>query len=173
MRVADLLNTPTDLPHEEADGSVTTYKLRAPTIEEIALFTRWLEGRARASAGRATELPDEMQVKLLKGVNEDIAAGVYEWGGECSMKALNSRDGQAKILSLIFGVSEERGAEIVDQKERQTAAQVGGALKGSPKEKAQLCQKLGLRPDYLAGSSPASRAKDRSRKSKRSRSRKR
>lgn len=146
VTIADLLNAPTEM---ELDGKV--YKLRQPTLLEGALFQRWIEQRARESAGRAIDLPEEDRRQLLRDVNADIAAGLYCWEGPVCCQALQTPVGMAKLIAIVLadqGCDEAAAKRLVDQKLRELVAILGAD--NDPKVVAVVLAKLGLPPDFLS-----------------------
>jgi hypothetical protein len=158
MDLASLLNSPQTFEHDDV-----TYHLRQPNILECGEFQRGLEQEARASAARATELPEEDRQKLLLGVQREIVAGVYAWGGEVCVQSLRTPQGIAKLLAIVAreqGMTPKLALEIVDRRMREIAAILIAASAGDdPEQKkslAAVCLSLGLPPDFLNTSSPES-----------------
>jgi hypothetical protein len=145
MSLADLLNAPTEI---ELDGKV--WKLREPTLLEQATFQRHLETRAREAAGRATDIPDEDRRQLLRDVNADIAAGVYDFGGPVCVQALQTPTGLAKLIHIILrdqGCNEDIARKLVDRQLKEIVATlVGDRL--DDEEKKRLLVNLGLPPTW-------------------------
>jgi len=153
--LADLLNSPTAFEFEGA-----TYQLREPTLFECGQYQRWLEAEARASAGRATELPEEDRRNLLRDVNADIAAQRYAWGGEMCVISLRTPQGIARLLSIICtdqGVTYELACRMVDRKLREIAALLVAAQEEDPtgKKLEAVALRLGLPRTYFATLSSA------------------
>jgi hypothetical protein len=151
--LADLLNSPTDY---EFEGTV--YKLRQAALEECGQYQRWLEQEARASAGRATELPEEDRRNLLRDTNADIAAQVYAWGGEMCVKSLRTPQGFAKLLSIACadqGLTYRKAQEMVGQRLRELSELVLGAVEEDPTGKVlrALLSRTGRPPSFFAPSS--------------------
>ena len=97
---ADFVN----VPFEAIEHKGKKYQLKELTIEERAKFARWLEQRAYESVGRGiAHLPDSTHGAFYSAVVRDIAAGVYEWGGEACMTALGTIHGSGKVLHIAFG----------------------------------------------------------------------
>ncbi|VTT98940.1 unnamed protein product [Gemmataceae bacterium] len=147
MNVADLLNAPTEVTLGDK-----VYKLREPTLMEQATYARWLEQRARESAARAVDLPDEDRRQLLRDVAQDISAGVYDWAGPACVKALQTPTGLSKLLAVLLadqGVTDAIAREILDKWLSEVIAVV---LRNDydPKDLAPLLMKLGLPPDFLS-----------------------
>lgn len=154
--VADLLGLSNSI---EFEGK--TYQLRPPTPLEEAQFSRWLESRAREAAGRATDLPEEMQDKLLQAVTRDVAAGVYDFEGEAAAVALTQPLGMAKILHLVIGSTDpefrfEDARRMVRTALKEVAAVLVGKATTDPQVLAFVLRTLGLPADFLARPSAAS-----------------
>lgn len=152
----------------EFDGA--KYKLREMTLLECATYQRWLEVRAREAAGRATDLPEEQQRRLLADVIADIAAGRYAYGSENFTASLTSQAGLTKYFELVLCVDSALAERIVLHGIAQYKAALDVMRANDPKALRQLCTTLGLPPNFLQhGSANAGRSK----RSKTSRSRKR
>lgn len=114
--LADLVNAPTEVTYRDK-----VYPLRDLTIEERAMFARHLEKRARDAAARAAadqQLPREVATQIVAGVAHDIAAGMYEWGGDVYVRALSTVYGMGYALHLTLKaehpeVTHEFGQEMV------------------------------------------------------------
>lgn len=150
MNVADLLNAPTEIT--DADGKV--WSLSEPTIMMQATFQRWLEQRARESAGRATDVPDEDRRNLLLDVTAAIAAGDYDWSGPICLKALQTPTGLAKITALILadqGCNETIARKLLGER-RNEIISVITRTDFDPKDVASLIGRLGLLREQLLAS---------------------
>ena len=146
----DLLGLPS--PEFEHDGK--SYSLRKPTQLEQAMFSRWLERRAQEAAGRSIDLPEEVQDKLIRNLNNDIASGEFEYGSPAYISATLKPFGLAKLVSLMLTadghaeVTHEAAIEMVMNKYKQIAGDVLGRAKDDPK----VVEALGI----LFGESSAS-----------------
>src|SRR4051794_13270063 len=107
--LADLLSVETDL---ELDGK--TYKVRPPTLLEQGRFQRWLEQRAREAIDRAVYKDEASRDRCHNLITQDVAAGVYEWGGELCVKALQTEAGVVRLLELVAGVPAAEAKRLVD-----------------------------------------------------------
>lgn len=163
MTLADLFNVETELPFR---GQV--FKLRKPTQLEQAQYQRWLETRAREALGRATDLPEEMQRSLARDVNADIAAGVYEWGGEVCARSLRTPTGLAKLLAIILadqGITHDNAVEMVAERIHEIAAVLISKVTEDPKALAATLKTLGLPSTYLSSDFSTRRSTKRSKRS--------
>lgn len=164
MTLADLLNAPAEI---EFKGRV--FRLRQPTQIEQAQFQRWLEDRAKAAVGRATDLPDDLQRQAIRETVADIAAGTYEWGGEVCARALRTPVGIAKIVQLVLadqGVTFEMAQQMVEQQLREIAAVLVSKATHDPKALAAALNRLGLPSDFCSPKSSTRRSTARSKKSR-------
>lgn len=147
MNLADLLNAPTEI---ELDGVV--YKLRQPTLMEQMTYQRWLEQRARESASRAVDIPEDERRQLLRDVTADIAAGVYEWAGPVCVKALQTPGGLAKLIHIIL--ADQKCTEAISRRlvDKQLAEIIAVLMKDDHqgKDLAPLLAKLGLPSAFLS-----------------------
>jgi hypothetical protein len=162
--LADLLNAPTEFVHKGV-----TFKLRQPTLVEQGMYQRWLEERARAAAGRATDLPEDRQRQLLKDVNDATAVGEYEWGGEVCARAVRTPTGLAKLLSIVLAdqaVTFEVAQDMVAEKLREIAAALMSRATDDPKALAAALRTLGLPSASSSSSSPTRRSTKRSKRSR-------
>lgn len=162
--LADFLNAPSEIAYKGA-----TFRLRQPTQIEQAQFQRWLEQRARESAGRATDVPEDMQRRLLADVTADIAAGVYEWGGEVCARALRTPHGLAKLIAIVLheqAVTLEMAQEMVEQQLKEIAAALVSKATDDPKASAAAMSKLGLPNSACSSSSSTRRSIGRSKRSR-------
>lgn len=164
MTLADLLGTPTEL---EFKGKA--YKLRPPTLGEQAQFQRWLESRAREAAGRAVDIPEQLQAKLLREVNDAIAVGEYEWGGEVCARALNTPLGIAKLLSIILAadaVTLPMAEEMVASELAKIVEILRSKAADDPKAEAAIRHALGSPDSPPSSPSPTRRSARHSRRSR-------
>jgi hypothetical protein len=120
-----------------------TYLVRKPNQLEQARFSRWLEQRAREAAGRAVDLPAEIQDRLLRTLNSEIAAGEYEWGGAAYVSACLKPFGIAKLISLQLAAehpecTHEFCLEMVMARYEELAAGVLGRPTSDPKVREAL-----------------------------------
>lgn len=150
MTIADLLSVDTELV---IDGQ--TYKVHPPTLLEQGKFQRWLEQRARESVDRATYLDEAARDRGQNRVTTDVAAGLYEWGGEVALTALRSKDGVAKLIEIILGVPEPTARAFVDDHLKKIVAVLKVAADDDPKAVAQALKELGLPANFL-GTKPTS-----------------
>lgn len=143
MTLADLLAAPT----EYSVGGLVL-KLREPTLLECAQYQRWLEQEARAGAARATELPEDDRRRLLADVQADIAAKRYAWGGEVCTRSLGTRDGVARLLSIINGVDYDTALAAVGDRHDEIARVMFGVLEETDQGKvlAAALKTSGLPP---------------------------
>lgn len=155
MDLATLLNTPVPFHFEGA-----TYHLRQPTIDEAGEYQRQLEAEARASAGRAAELPEEDRRNLLRDVNKDIAAGEYSWNSEVCVKSLRTPEGVARLLAIVCkdqGVTYKLARKIVEKNLEEIAALLLAANAGADPEAKKLLGSYlkirGLPENFLDSSS--------------------
>ena len=97
-----LLNTPQEFkgPADSPEFKDKVYLVRKSNQTEQALFVSWLEKRAKDACGRSTDLPEEVQDKMLAGVMHDIIAGDYEWGGPQYLEAARKPHGLAYLIHL-------------------------------------------------------------------------
>lgn len=138
--LADILGVSDELTY---DGKV--YKLSELSLEGRAKFSRWLERRARDEAIRGSaNLPSDQQDRYLRVVSRDIAAGVYEFGGEVSVAALREPAGRRYIvyLSLLENhpdADEELAEKLIENRMREIAAILKkGVEESDPKVLAAL-----------------------------------
>lgn len=157
--LAELFNAPEKL---EFEGN--TYLLREPTVVEAGEWSRWFQAEARASAARATELPEEDRRRLLRDVNADIAAQVYSWGSEACVVALRSPEGLARLMCIVCkeqGVTYPLALKICTARLHEIARVLLAAEQGDDPEKKALARQLltsvGLPANFLSDSwSPSS-----------------
>ncbi len=154
--LAEILNSPADYVYEGK-----AYKLREAALDECGQYQRWMEQEARASAARATELPEEDRRNLLRDVQADIAAQRYAWGGEACVNSLRTPNGIAKLLSIVCadqGVTEALARKIVQSHFLDVAQLLLGVLESDPegKELAPILNRMGLAPNFFHSSSPPS-----------------
>lgn len=154
--LADLLNSPTELAHNDK-----VYKLRQPTLMECGQYQRWLEQEARAGAARATELSEDDRRNLLRDVQADIATQRYAWGGELCVRSLQAPTGIAKLMSIVCadqGLTERTAREVVEKRLTEIAALLVGELEADPSGNSlgQLLRSLGLPANFFSTSSSPS-----------------
>ena len=141
MKLADLLGVPHTLEHNGQK-----YELSPLTQEGKARYSRWLEARARADAGRANDLPEDEQNAYMRNVSRDITTGMYEWDGPLSIQSLQTPCGMKYVIYLMLrtkhsDMTEELAAEIVMAK----IAEIGAILQSKTDPKARAPKK-GRRP---------------------------
>lgn len=151
MTLADMLNAPSEI---EYGGRV--YKLRKPTLLEEGAFQRWLEQRAYDAIERRTYQDPEQQDRDRRNLNNDVAAGVFEYGGEVSLTALRTPGGSAKIVQIVLadqGVDDATARGIVDAELKKVAAALIRKATDDPKALAATLSSLGLPSDYFSSNS--------------------
>lgn len=147
MNLADLLNVPTEI---ELDGAI--WKLRQPTLMDQMVYQRWLEQRARESASRAVDIPEDERRQLLRDVTADIASGLYDFGGSVCCKSLQTQTGLAKLISIIL--ADQKCTEAIARRlvEKQLGEIIAVLMRDDhdPKDLAPLLVKLGLPQHFLS-----------------------
>lgn len=148
---ADFFNTPHEIEYTDEQGQKHTYKLKQLTKGNEAKFSRWLEKRARDDAARAIqEMPPEAAEAYVDRVQENIHAGVYEWGSAVCVKSLRSPAGQqyAIYLALLDEhplMEEELAAKIYAQQRQRIVDQLTKAVEDAdPKVLAVLRRLLNI-----------------------------
>lgn len=122
--LADVLGVPDTFEYEGK-----SYKVRELTLIQRARFGQWLKDRAKQEVARTLEAPDEFKRQAISAVYADIAAGVYSWGSEASIKALCTPEGCAYALYLALSedhpeVDEELAAKMFEAKLNELAEKV-------------------------------------------------
>jgi hypothetical protein len=161
--LAELFNAP-----EKIEFEGKTYLLREPTLVEAGEWSRWFQAEARASAARATELPEEDRRRLLRDVNADIAAQVYSWGSEACVIALRSPEALAQLMTIVCrdqGVTHALALRACKARLHEIARALLAAEQGDDPEKKALARQLltsvGLPANFLSASwSPSSTSTD-------------
>lgn len=156
--LADFFNAPTELPLKDDKGDVLeTVKVRQPSQLEQGMFQRWLEQRAYDSIERRTYQDPRQQAEDRRLLNQDVAAGVYEWGGPVCVAALGTPTGIAKLLTIICAdqaLTLEKAEKLVDQQVREIAAILWERGAADPKALEATLKRLGLPKNYFSNSSP-------------------
>lgn len=150
--LADMLNSPTEITFRGA-----TYRLRQPTLFEQGEFQRWLEQRAYDAIERRTYQSDAQQAADRNALNQDVAAGVYEWGGEVCAKALQTPTGIARLLATVLrdqGVTPEMARAMVDEQLRVIAALIVAKAADDPNSLRATLAALGLPENFFSDNSP-------------------
>ena len=153
MTLADMLNSPSEIKY---DGK--TYLLRQPTLLEQGTFQRYLEQRAYDAIERRDYQDARQQDRDRNALNRDVAAGVYEWGGEVCCQSLQTQTGIAKLLNILLrdqGVTEELARKIVDRQVKEIAAVLASKAVSDPKALGQILSSLGLPENFLSTVSSA------------------
>jgi len=146
--LADLVNAPTEL---EFKG--VKYLLKQPNANQEGEFQRWLEQKAY-NAIITTKYPDSN----MRGENErrhfqDIAAGIYEAGGEVYAKAVVQPAGMEKLISIICrdqGMTDRIAKEVVELKMREVAAIIVSKVNTDPKVLEAVAIRFGLPNDFFS-----------------------
>lgn len=150
--IGDLLNSPSE---KEFEGVV--YQLRQPTMEEEGLFQRWLEQRAYDAIARRTYQDPVEQETDRRLLNQDIAAGEYEYGGPLAVKAINTPRGIAQIVHIICapqGMTLEIAKRFVNHHLELIAAVLISKLPGAdPKALGESLLKHGVPADFFSSDS--------------------
>ncbi len=152
MTLADIFNSPSTVPFEGVD-----YKLRQPTLIEQGLYQRWLEQRAYDAIERRTYQDRGQQEVDRNNLNRDVAAGVYEWGGEVCCNALRTPNGLAKLVGIVCqdqGLSDAAARRLVDLKLKEIAAALMSKATADPNSLRATLASLGLPEDFLSSNSP-------------------
>lgn len=160
--LADLLSIATNL---ECDGK--QYPMRPPNQLEQGKFQRWLEQRAYEGIERRTYAEDSAKYAAINALTQDIAAGVYEWGGDVASKAVLSSSGAAKLVELICNVPASEAAKVIDTHIQRVVAIMTAASTDDPKALGEALKLLGLPADFLSPASEIRPSTKRKRKSKR------
>jgi hypothetical protein len=150
MTLADILNSPTEKTFEGK-----TYRLREPNGIEQGEFQRWLEQLAYDKINSRTYQSDEEKERRLDRHDKSCAVGDYEWGGELSVRRLQTVPGFAKLLSIVLreqGLTPEAAERWANLKYRECAAVVMRRVYEDPKDLRAACVALGLPPDFLSNS---------------------
>lgn len=101
--LADVLNAPAEIEHNGR-----AYRVGELSLLGRARFERWLKDRAVNEALRVSEdAPESARRLLLSEVNQDIAAGVYDFGGSACVKAMAQRAGGVQALYLAMEQHDE------------------------------------------------------------------
>jgi hypothetical protein len=156
--LADLLAVPAELAW---DGR--TWKMRPPTQLEQALFSRWLERRAKEFAERSVDLTADAQAEYRRVAVNEAAACSFEWGSDAYVKALGTPLGTAKMFELVWrtehpdrgDVSEDLALRFVTEKIGEAAAALTAAVEADPKVRREILRAAGLPANFL-DSRPAS-----------------
>jgi hypothetical protein len=148
--LADIVNAPTELEWKGAK-----YLLRQPDQLEEGMFQRWLEQRAFDAIERTKYQDREKQIIDRERHFQDVAAGVYESGGEVYAKAVVQPSGMAKMISIICRnadppMTEKAAKEIVDYKMREVAAVLISKVNSDPKVLEAVLSRLGLPKDFFS-----------------------
>lgn len=165
--VVDLLKVGSTFSH---NGK--SYPVRKSTQYEQAVFSRWLEQRAKEAAARSNDLPAEVQDKLIRNLNADIAACEYEFGSPAYTAAVIRPFGLAKMLSIMLQkdgheeVTHEVALEMVLDKYAEIAGEVLGRAKDDPKVPEALALIFG---ESRGSSTPAPSTRRSTKRGKKSR----
>lgn len=152
MSLADMLNSPTEV---EFEGK--TYRLRQPTLVEMGEFQRWLEQRAYDAIERRTYQDPAQQDRDRRNLNNDVAAGVFEWGSEVAAAACQTPAGITRVFQLILrdqGLSAEAVRRMIDLKLRELTAIVISKRHSDPNSLRAVLATLGLPEDFFSSNSP-------------------
>ncbi len=144
-----------------------SYELRKPNQLEQGKYQRWLEDRAAAGVERRNYPNDAAREMAERVLQRDIAAGVYEWGGEVAAAAVLSPDGAAKLVEIVCDVRPHIAREIIDTHIKQVLAVLAAASTDDPKALALALKTLGLSSDNLSSGSAIPPSTKRKRKSRR------
>ncbi|MDB5312919.1 MAG: hypothetical protein JWO38_7121 [Gemmataceae bacterium] len=151
-----------------------TYKVRPPDQIAQGMFTTWLARRDRENAVRASDVDDATQEKLLRFSGINFAAGLYDWGSDAYVTALQTPVGVAKMLYFVLRnenpalpISEELVMRLVGHKIAEIAILLQAEAETDPAVKKNLLRSVGLPPDSLnkkpksSSSSPTRRSTSR------------
>ena len=141
---ADMLSIPSKFEFEGV-----SYELRPPTQLEQGIYQRWLEQEARESIDRATYLSDAQREMEARQVTRDIAAGLYEFGGEISVRRLQTVSGIAKLIEVICKVDAAQAQRVAEGRMKLAVELVRGAQAKDPKAMGEALAKLGLPKNFL------------------------
>lgn len=151
MTTRDLFNAPTAFT---LDGQ--TYRVRQPGQLEQGEYQAWLEQVAFDAINRRTYQNDAEKLASLRMHDQDCAAGVYDWGGEVSVRRISTPKGLAKLLSIICrdqGLTEALAERLVQQEQKKIAALMVSRVTQDPKVLEATLQTLGLPRDFYSSSS--------------------
>lgn len=124
-----------------------TYEFKPPTERQQAVYQRWMERVAREKILGAVEYGAEDRARRLDALEDRIAAGVYEWGGDLCVQRLRSREGMIKLLEITLGVDELTARKLVEHRLELICALLAAKAAEDPKAIATIRVKLGLPPD--------------------------
>jgi hypothetical protein len=151
MTLGDVFNSPTAIPFEGVE-----YRLRQPTLMEQGEYQRWLEQRAYEAIERRDYRDPDHRERDRRNLNNDVAAGVFEWGGEVCVRAVQTPGGLARLLSVICrdqGLTEQKAKGLVDLKVREIAAVLVARATKDPNSLRAVLATLGLPETFLSSDS--------------------
>jgi hypothetical protein len=137
MDMASILNVSNEFEH---DGK--KYKIAELTIVYAAMYSQWLKDRAMIAVDQMYQgrLDDpRYPVDRLQVIN-DSASGAYDWGGELSLKSLQTPTGAAKALEL--SILQEGGTIVYGE--------ASALLQAKQKEMLVHLQKIAGNPKKLS-----------------------
>ena len=151
MTIADMLNTPTELSFEGK-----TYRLRHPNQDEQGEYVRWLEQLAYDGISRRTYQDEASLLKSLRVHDQDLAAGVYDWGGEVCVRRIMTTKGLAKLVAIICRdqrMTLEIAERLVEKESRKIAAILASKVTSDPNSLRAVLATLGLPADFFSSDS--------------------
>jgi hypothetical protein len=116
-----------------------------------------MERVAREKILGAVEYTADDRARRLDALEDRIAAGVYEWGGDLCVQRLRSREGMAKLLEITLGVDELTARKLVEHRLDLICALLAAKSADDPKAVATIRAKLGLPPDDTESSHSSTR----------------
>ncbi|AWM41765.1 hypothetical protein GobsT_71320 [Gemmata obscuriglobus] len=152
MTLADFVNAPTEFV---LDGK--TYRIGKPTNAHQGEYQVWLEQLAYDGIARRRYQDDAARERAERFHGQDVAAGVYEWGGEIVVKRLMTPLGLAKLLTIMCrdqGLTFELAERLVELEAKKIAALMVSRATNDPKVLEAVRVTLGLPSDFFSSSSP-------------------
>lgn len=164
--LADLFSIPREL---EFEGK--KYNVRPPTLLEQGKFQRWLEKRADEAIDRKSWLSDDQRQAEKRLLNQDIAAGLYEWESEVSVNSLQTRAGVTKLIELICNIPPPEAERLVECRMKAIVDLVRAKQAKDPKAMRAALTMLGLPANFLSKKKHSLSGSARERASRRKKSR--
>ena len=143
-KLAELLNV-----NKEFKFKDKTYKLGEADIEQRGEFAAWVENNALEYLHRMQLNDKENRFtdfieKALRSHVIDVAAGVYEWGGDAVSKATQTRMGQIQLLYIALKkhdpeITVEIAEKMLDDKYKEVTEKIKEVF-NDPKLSAELAE---------------------------------
>lgn len=111
MTIGDLFNAPTEFKLGDE-----VFLVREPDQVQQGEFQKWIQQLVFDDINSRTYQTDTDREMSIRLHNRDCGAGIYEWGGKCSIERIQTQRGLTKLISIICrdqGLTDKKAEQLV------------------------------------------------------------